>query len=196
MMDKLKHALQFLGGMTLAAFLSLTAGPLANPAVAAENGSAYQFAFTAIDGQPLPMSSFEGKTVLVVNTASFCGYTPQYEGLQKLYDAYAGRGFVVLGVPSNDFGRQEPGTSEEIKQFCEFNFAITFPLTEKQVVSGSNAHPFYAWAGRVLGQKAKPHWNFHKILIGPDGSALATWPTATTPSDKSIVDTIEANLPG
>lgn len=195
-MNKLHAAAVFVTGMVVATALGVVSGPHANKAAAAEAGSAHQFSFNAIDGNPLPLSEFEGKTVLVVNTASFCGFTHQYEGLQKLYDTYSDRGFVLLGVPSNDFGNQEPGTEEEIKEFCEFNYAITFPLTEKQVVSGSDAHPFYAWAAKALGAKAKPRWNFHKILIGPDGNALATWSTSTKPSDRSIVDTIEANLPG
>lgn len=195
-MNKLRAAAVFVSGMVIATALNVSGGPHGNKALAAEAGSAHQFEFNAIDGQPLPLSNFEGKTVLVVNTASFCGFTNQYEGLQKLYNTYADRGFVVLGVPSNDFGSQEPGTAEEIKEFCEFNYAITFPLTEKQVVSGSQAHPFYSWASDALGAKAKPRWNFHKILIGPDGTALATWPTSTKPSARSITETIEANLPG
>lgn len=196
MMKTLQAAAVFTTGMAIATILYAIGGPFADEAVAAEAGSAHRFSFNAIDGQPMPMSTFDGKTVLVVNTASFCGYTRQYEGLQKLYETYESRGFVVLGVPSNDFGSQEPGTEAEIKQFCEINFAITFPMTEKQVVRGAGAHPFYEWANRALGSKAVPRWNFHKILIGPDGSALATWPTATEPSDDSIVSTIEANLPG
>lgn len=196
MMNKLYAAAVFLAGIVTATTLHLVGGPFADKAVAADAGSAHRFNFTAIDGQPLPLSTFSGKTVLVVNTASFCGYTRQYEGLQKLYDTYESRGFVVLGVPSNDFGSQEPGTEQEIMQFCEVNFAITFPLTEKQVVIGDEAHPFYAWAHQALGAKAVPRWNFHKILIGPDGSALATWPTATEPSNDGVISTIEANLPG
>jgi len=111
------------------------------PSVAsAEN--AHNFAFTSIDGEPMPMSAYAGKAVLVVNTASLCGFTPQYKGLQALWERYEARGLVVLGVPSNDFGSQEPGSSSEIKNFCDTNYSITFPLADKEVVSGDGAHPF------------------------------------------------------
>ncbi len=158
-------------------------------------GSAHEFEFIAIDGTPLPLSSFAGKAVLVVNTASFCGFTPQYKGLQALYERYRDRGLVVLGVPSNDFGSQEPGTAEEIKKFCEANFAIDFPLTEKQVVSGRNAHPFYRWASDTLGAMAKPRWNFHKYLVAPDGQLVDWFSTVTKPDSPKVVAAIEAVLP-
>ena len=112
--------------------------------------TAHDFAFTAIDGAPLPLKSFAGKAVLIVNTASQCGFTPQYAALQDLWTRYRDKGFVLLGVPSNDFGGQEPGTAAEIKEFCEVNFSVDFPLTEKVAVTGEGAHPFYAWAGRLV----------------------------------------------
>ena len=123
------------------------------------------FSFTSIDGQPLSLADYRGKAVLVVNTASRCGFTHQYAGLQTLWETYRDRGLVVLGVPSNDFGAQEPGSETEIKEFCIVNFNIDFPMTEKQVVSGANAHPFYQWSGEQLGVLSKPKWNFYKILL-------------------------------
>ncbi|MDJ0896310.1 MAG: glutathione peroxidase [Alphaproteobacteria bacterium] len=168
----------------------------AAPAMAGTDGqSAHDFSFTAIDGAPLPMTDFRGKAVLVVNTASFCGFTGQYEALQALYDRFQDRGLVVLGVPSNDFGRQEPGSADEIKEFCEVNYQITFPLTEKQVVSGSDAHPFYRWAGDQVGTMGKPRWNFHKYLVGPDGELVDWFSTVTKPNSSKVVSAIEAVLP-
>jgi len=160
----------------------------------AVTGSAHAFAFTSIDGETLPMAAYAGKVVLVVNTASRCGFTPQYEGLQKLWDAYRDRGLVVLGVPSGDFGGQELATAAEIKQFCEVNFEIDFPLTEKTHVSGDDAHPFYRWAGEELGRAAKPRWNFHKYLVAKDGRLTDWFSTATGPSSERVRNAIEAAL--
>jgi glutathione peroxidase len=157
--------------------------------------SAYDFTFESIDGSPLPMSTFRGKAVLLVNTASQCGYTPQYEGLQALWEKYRDRGLVVLGVPSNDFGAQEPGTSAQIKDFCETNFNVDFPLTEKQVVIGGKAHPLYKWLAKELGEGAMPRWNFHKFLIGIDGQPVEVFPTAVEPNAPKVVKAIEAALP-
>ena len=157
--------------------------------------TAHDFSFTSIDGEPLSLSQFQGKTVLVVNTASFCGFTPQYEGLQALQDRYADKGLVVLGVPSNDFGRQEPGSSAEIKDFCDTNYHITFPLTEKEVVSGDQAHPFYRWARAELGAFAAPKWNFHKYLVGPDGKLVEWFATTTKPGSSGVIQAIESTFP-
>ena len=157
--------------------------------------SAWDFSFVAIDGQPLPLSQFEGKAVLVVNTASQCGFTPQYKGLEELYKKYRERGLVVLGVPSNDFGAQEPGSSSEIKDFCETNFSVDFPLTEKVKVTGDDAHPFFRWAAKEMGPLAKPRWNFHKYLIAPDGRLVDWFSTVTSPDASSVSRAIEANLP-
>ncbi len=123
----------------------------------------------SIEGGKLATAGFKGKVVLLVNTASFCGYTPQYKDLEALYRRYKDKGLVVLGVPSNDFGEQEPGSNAEIKKFCEATFDVTFPLADKQVVSGEKAHPLYRWAARQTGPLGAPTWNFHKILIGRDG---------------------------
>jgi glutathione peroxidase len=156
--------------------------------------TAYDFTFTAIEGEPLPLASFKGKVVLVVNTASFCGFTPQYAGLQSVWERYRDRGLVVLGVPSNDFGGQEPGSEAEIKKFCEVNFDVDFPLTEKEQVIGPDAHPFYRSAAEQLGAAAAPRWNFHKYLVDPDGRLVAWFPTATEPTAPEVTETIEASL--
>lgn len=156
--------------------------------------SAHDFDFTSIDGQPLPMRQFKGKAVLLVNTASQCGFTPQYTDLQKLWTDYRDKGLVVLGVPSNDFGNQEPGTAEQIKEFCEVNFDVDFPLTEKQKVIGKDAHPFYRWIASELGEDALPKWNFHKYLIAGDGSLAEVFPTRTKPTDPKVIGAIEAEL--
>lgn len=161
----------------------------------AQAASAHDFSFTAIDGKPLPLADYKGKAVLVVNTASLCGFTPQYKGLQALWEKYRGRGLVVLGVPSNDFGGQEPGASGEIKEFCETNYSIDFPLTEKQVVAGEQAHPFYQWAAAELGVVAKPRWNFHKYLVAPDGRLADWFSTITTPDSARVERAVEAVLP-
>ena len=161
-----------------------------------QSGSAYDFSFTAIDGTPLPMSQFRGRVVLVVNTASFCGFTKQYDGLQKLYETYKDRGLVVLGVPSNDFGDQEPGTNTEIAQFCQGAFNVTIPLTTKYDVKGPDAHAFYKWALATLGDDAAPRWNFHKYLIGADGKLIVSFATTVEPGSSKITSSIEAALAG
>ncbi|MGH6960401.1 MAG: glutathione peroxidase [Dongiaceae bacterium] len=161
----------------------------------AADGSAHDFAFTSIDGAPLPMAGFAGKAVLLVNTASKCGFTPQYEGLQQLWQVYRDRGLVVLGVPSNDFGSQEPGSAAEIKRFCAVNFADDFPLTEKAPVTGTAAHPLYRWIADRLGSDGRPRWNFHKFLITPAGEVVAGWPSATEPMDPGLRAAVEAALP-
>ena len=156
--------------------------------------NAYDFSFTSIDGEPLPLSSFKGKPVLVVNTASKCGLTPQYEGLEKLYRDYRDRGLVVLGVPCNQFAGQEPGSEEEIKTFCQVKFDVDFPMTAKVDVKDAGRHPFYAWAEAELGTPAVPVWNFHKILVGKDGEAVAAFGPRTDPLDESITESVEKAL--
>lgn len=153
--------------------------------------TAYQFEFRTIRGEALPLSRFEGQPVLVVNTASQCGLTPQYRELQGLWERYKGKGLVVLGVPSNDFGAQEPGTETEIVEFCEVNYSVDFPMTEKQVVIGGEAHPFYQWVVEIAGEDAAPKWNFHKYLIGPEGELVNVFPSKMSPLDAAIVDEIE-----
>ena len=156
--------------------------------------NAYDFSFNAIEGGALPLSQYKGKPILVVNTASFCGYTPQYTALEELWQRYRDRGLVVIGVPSNDFGGQEPGSAEEIKSFCEANFDVDFPLAEKARVVGANAHPFYRWARTALGDKAAPQWNVHKYLIGADGKLASWFSTATSPTAPEVVKAVETAL--
>ncbi|MCX8497863.1 MAG: glutathione peroxidase [Caulobacteraceae bacterium] len=155
---------------------------------------AYGFHFTDIEGGNLSMEQFRGKVVLVVNTASQCGFTPQYDGLEKLYTDYKAKGFVILGVPSNDFGGQEPGSNAEIKKFCSVNFNIDFPMAAKAVVKGDKAHPFYKWTKAKLGSQAEPKWNFHKILIGRDGQPIAGFGSMVKPSDKVLLTAINKAL--
>lgn len=159
-----------------------------------DKGSAYDFTFTTIDGLPLPMSTFQGKAVLVVNTASKCGLTPQYEGLQSLYSEMKTEGLVVLGVPCNQFAGQEPGTEAEIQGFCQTNFDVDFPMTSKVEVKGEGAHPFYKWARERLGEEAEPVWNFHKILIGKDGQPVTAFGSRTEPGDDHVKQAIGAAL--
>jgi glutathione peroxidase len=175
--------------LVLTALMPVKAAPAAEP-----GQTAYDFAFTDISGEPLPMSRFAGRTVLLVNTASQCGFTPQYSGLQALHNRYKDRGFAVLGVPSNDFGGQEPGDEAEIKEFCETTFGISFPMTEKVHVTGTRAHPLYAWLAKALGPAAKPRWNFHKILIGPDGRPRGAWTSITGPNAQGLRRKIESVL--
>ncbi len=161
---------------------------------AAMAATGHDFTFEKIEGGKLPMSSFKGKAVLVVNTASFCGYTPQYEGLQRLWKSYKDRGLVVLGVPANNFGGQEPGSNEEIKTFCKTEYAVEFPMTEKVDVVGGNAHPFYKWAKETLGEQKAPKWNFHKYLLNANGDLVAAFSTGTTPDSAEIKAAVEKAL--
>lgn len=156
--------------------------------------SAHDFSFNDIDGAPVELSRFAGQPLLIVNTASECGYTPQYAELEALWNRYRARGLVVLGVPSNDFGGQEPGSETEIKQFCQANYAVDFPLTQKQPVIGGGAHPFYQWVVDEIGEVAAPKWNFHKYLIGPDGSLAGLWPSDVSPLAPEITETIDGLL--
>lgn len=182
--------------MMMRLLAALTAALVLAPSGAGAGGasSAYDVSFKAIDSTPLPFAAFRGKVVLVVNTASFCGFTKQYNGLEALYQSYRDRGLVVLGVPSNDFGAQEPGTNSEIAEFCQGAFNVTFPLTEKVDVKGPGAHPFYAWAAATLGEAATPRWNFHKYLVGRDGRLITSFGTSVEPGAPSVVKAIEAAL--
>jgi glutathione peroxidase len=158
--------------------------------------SAYDFSFRAIDGNALPLSQFRGKALLVVNVASRCGLTPQYSGLEALWRANRDKGLVVLGVPANDFGAQEPGTEKEIKTFCETRFAVDFPMTAKEHVIGAEAHPLYKWVESELGDAATPKWNFHKYLFGRDGSIAGTFGSRTTPDAPDLAAAIKDALAG
>ena len=154
------------------------------------NGTAYDFEFNSIDGDLIKLSKYKDKVIVVVNVASRCGYTPQYEDLQRLWTEYKSKNLVVLGIPTNNF-RQEPGNNKEIKDFCETNFGITFPMTEKTNVIGGNSHPFYKWARKDYGIGAIPKWNFHKIIIGKDGKVAETFSSITKPSSIKFIKVIE-----
>jgi len=156
--------------------------------------TAHDFSFTSIDGKDLPLSRFKGHSVLVVNVASKCGLTPQYEGLVQLYHELKDRGLVVLGVPSNQFMGQEPGTNEEIETFCSTTYGVDFPLTAKTDVKGDTAHPFYKWMKQELGEPADPLWNFHKLLFGKDGRPVRAFDPRTEPTAPEIREAIEAAL--
>lgn len=165
-------------------------------AAAKETPSMSATQFTSIDGKPLDLTNLGAKAVLVVNTASKCGFTPQYAGLQALYEDKKDEGLVIVGVPSNDFMGQEPGTEEEVKTFCEINYGVTFPLTKKYKVKGKEKHPFYTAAVAALGKEAEPGWNFHKVLIKGDGTPIKAYGSKVKPDDKALVADIDAALKG
>ena len=154
----------------------------------------FDFNIKDINEVTLALDKFKNKTVLLVNVASNCGFTKQYSELQELYDKYSEKGLVVLGVPSNQFGGQEPGSNNEIKDFCETNFSITFPMTTKIDVKGENAHPIYLWAKENYGNAAVPKWNFHKILINRQGKIEDTYSSFTKPMSKKLTSKIEEIL--
>jgi glutathione peroxidase len=160
----------------------------------AEPQSLHDFTLIGIDGKPMPMAQFKGKVVLLVNTASQCGFTPQYEGLEALYKARKDQGLVIVGVPSNDFGGQEPGSDAEVAQFCKLNFGVTFPLSDKSVVSGSDAIPVYKWASAEAGFLGKPKWNFHKFLFGKDGKFVDWFASSTTPESSKLTSAVDKAL--
>ena len=150
----------------------------------------FDFKINDISGNELKLSKFKDNVILLVNTASYCGFTKQYDDLQYIWDKYKDNNFVILAVPSNSFN-QEKKTNNEVKEFCEFNFNITFPITEISEVKGNNAHPIYKWANENFGSSAKPKWNFHKILINKDGKVVETYSSLTNPKSKKITSKIE-----
>ena len=160
----------------------------------ADSKSFYDLSINSIDGDEIKFSNFKEKSILLVNVASNCGFTKQYEDLQKLYELYKSNGLIVLGVPSNQFGNQEPGSEKEIKNFCEANFNITFPMTRKYDVRGNKAHPVYLWAKESYGNSAVPKWNFHKILIDKNGKIQDTFASFTNPLSNKIKKEIEKIL--
>lgn len=160
-----------------------------------QSGTAYDYSFHTLTGKKsLPLSEFKGKVIMVVNTASNCGFTPQYAGLEKLYKKYKDQGFVIIGVPSNDFGKQEPGDGKEIANFCQVNYGVTFPMASKEVVSGDQAHPFYLWARKELGFGSGPKWNFHKYIIDRQGNVVDFFYSTTKPNSSKITTLIEKLL--
>lgn len=156
--------------------------------------NAYDFTFDGFDGGPLPLSDFKNRVLLIVNTASECGFTPQYAGLEELWQRERDKGLTVIGVPCNQFGKQEPGTAAEIGAFCEKNYGVTFPMTAKVDVKGRAAHPFYVWAGGKAGVIGQPVWNFHKYLIGRDGAFIDWFSSATKPAGPKITRAVAAAL--
>jgi glutathione peroxidase len=155
------------------------------------------FTLNSIDGKPAPLSQYQGKVVLIVNVASRCGYTPQYEGLEKVYEKYKDKGFVILGFPANNFGGQEPGTNEEIKTFCSSKYSVKFPLYSKISVKGDDMHPLYQF---LTDKQANPatggdiKWNFTKFLVGKDGNVIARFEPAVTPESAEVAGAIEKAL--
>ena len=186
--------------LTLASALALTpalaAAPKPPPAKSEPTSEKKPMSFhdlspNRLDGKPEKLSGYQGKVVLVVNTASECGYTPQYAGLEKLHQEYKDKGLVVAGFPSNDFGGQEPGSSEEIKKFCELRFKVTFPMFEKVKTKGEGQSPVYAFLAKDHGE---PKWNFHKYVVGKDGQVKAGFPSAVTPDSAELKAAIDSAL--
>ena len=154
---------------------------------------AYDFQFKSIDGEIIKLSDYQNKVIVVVNVASRCGFTNQYEDLQELWSSYKNKGLIVLGVPTNDF-KQEPGSNGDIKNFCETNFNINFLLTEKNDVKGDNAHAIYLWAKKNFGNSTIPKWNFHKILINKSGKIQNTYNSFIKPMSKKLINDLELIL--
>jgi glutathione peroxidase len=173
----------------LTATLAAASAPLLPRAAGAQAAmsriTAYAFSFHALDGGDISLADYTGRPLLIVNTASLCGYTPQYAGLQQLWAEFHGRGLMIIGVPSNDFGAHEPGGSSEIAETAQHQYGVTFPITAKAVVNGPDAHPFYRWAAAAR-PKDVPRWNFHKYLIGHDGYIAEVFPSAVEPSDTRV----------
>jgi glutathione peroxidase len=185
-------------------FLTLLAGAVAGPALspagpawaqapAMSRITAFAFHFAGLSGGDIQLAEYAGKPILVVNTASQCGYTPQYAGLQELWKRYRDRGLLIVGVPSNDFGGQEPGTASDIAETAQHQYGASFPITAKAEVRGPNSHPFYKWA---VGQRPldPPRWNFHKYLIGRDGLIVASFASEIEPTDARVIAAIERQL--
>lgn len=155
--------------------------------------TAYAFSFAGLEGDAIRLADYAGKPIVVVNTASLCGFTPQYAGLEQLFTRFNGRGLMIIGVPSNDFGGQEPGGPAEISETANKEYSVTFPLTAKAEVKGPNAHPFYKWAAAERPLET-PKWNFHKYLVGSDGYIRAVFPTEIEPMDARVVDAVAKEL--
>jgi len=177
-------------GLLLGGFASpALAEPLSTKGTAMTPITAYAFSFAGLEGDAIRLADYAGKPIMVVNTASLCGYTPQYAGLEQVFTRFHGRGLMIIGVPSNDFGGQEPGGPAEISETANKEYGVTFPLTAKAVVKGPNAHPFYKWAAAERPLET-PKWNFHKYLVGSDGYIRAVFPTEMEPTDARVVDAV------
>lgn len=179
----------------LALLVALSLGPLAaaqwNKAKKEKKMSLYDLMANTLSGSPQPLSAYRGKVVLVVNVASECGYTPQYGGLEKLYEELKPKGFVILGFPSNDFGGQEPGTPAQIQTFCQKNYGVSFPMFEKVATKGEAQSPVYKFLAEGNGE---PKWNFHKYLVGKDGKVRKAFPSKVAPEAKELREAIDAAL--
>jgi glutathione peroxidase len=156
--------------------------------------SIYEFTMNNIDGKPVKLDEYKGKVVLIVNVASKCGYTPQYEGLEKIYKQYSGKGFVILGFPANNFMGQEPGSDTDIKQFCSTKYNVTFPMFSKISVKGGDIHPLYQFLTSKSNPTGDVKWNFGKFLIGKDGKIIARYDSGTKPESSELTSAIEAAL--
>jgi glutathione peroxidase len=178
----------------VSAFATLIAFSFAAPSPAAEPPCppVLDHKFANLMDEPISLCQFRGKVVLIVNTASECGYTPQYDGLEKLYRRYSDKGFVVLGFPANDFGAQEPGSNKQIAQFCQVNYGITFPVFAKTAVVGANANPLFRQLATRTGQP--PKWNFHKYLVDKTGQQITAFESAVEPEDRRLISQIEKLL--
>ncbi|MDB4119404.1 glutathione peroxidase [Candidatus Pelagibacter sp.] len=165
-----------------------------NKTMSNNNETFFDLNVNSINGDALNLSKLKGKTILLVNVASNCGFTKQYDDLQNLHESYKNKGLFVIGMPSNQFGGQEPGSETEIKKFCETNFNITFQMTSKYDVKGDNAHPIYIWAKETFGKSTVPKWNFHKILINKEGKVEDTFASFTNPMSKKIINKLEEIL--
>lgn len=161
---------------------------------AAEPGKIYSFEMKSIDGKPVPLSNYKGKVLLVINVASQCGFTPQYEGLEELYKKYEDKGLRILAFPANEFGAQEPGSDAEIKTFCSRNYGVTFDLFSKIVVKGEGIHPFYKFLTAESGFNGEIPWNFSKFLFDKNGKPVARYGPEVEPSSKQLVRKIEESL--
>src|SRR6266849_2633012 len=170
---------------TLGLLLMLTSSAFAASSV-------HEFSLPSIDGAPAPLSAYKGKVALIVNVASQCGYTPQYAGLEKLYEKYKGKGFAVLGFPANNFGAQEPGTNAEIKTFCSRNYHVTFPMYSKISVAGDDKAPLYNYLTSTGGGEVK--WNFTKFLVGRDGKVISRFESNVTPESADLMNAVEKAL--
>ena len=191
MLTDRRRALALLAG-SFATTGSLT--PSLAQAPAMSRITAYAFSFAGLDAPDIKLADYAGKPILVVNTASLCGYTPQYAGLQQLWTRYRERGLMIVGVPSNDFGGQEPGGASDIIKTAHGEYGISFPLAAKAQVKGANSHPFYKWAAGERPLET-PRWNFHKYLVGRDGHIAAVFATDIEPMDARVINTIVKELP-
>ena len=154
----------------------------------------HEYFFNSLGGSSLALSNYRGQPILLVNTASKCGYTPQYQKLQQIWDDYRQSGLIVVGIPSNDFGEQEPDDEDVIAEFCSSNYGVSFPMTSKQHVTGQSAHPLFVAIREECGEDASPRWNFFKYLFDRQGQLLEFWPSAVEPDDPRITHQIECNL--